>query len=89
MSHYGPCSYYSLGWVCPRDRLRQPFKRRQAQTFSYFWLIPVPVPTVAKLVISGKASLLMTGATGESVSMPSGQGAALSFSASDQEEISG
>jgi hypothetical protein len=41
--HYSPTSYYTLGWVCPRDQLRQPFPRRRSR-LSAAALVPPPPP---------------------------------------------
>lgn len=40
--HYGPASYYTLGWVAPRDQLRQPFPRRRWRLSSVVLVPPLP-----------------------------------------------
>lgn len=44
--HYSPASYYTLGWVCPRDQLRQPFPRRRSRLSAAALVPPAPVGPV-------------------------------------------
>lgn len=76
--HYGPASYFTLGWVYPRSRVRQPFVRSSLrQPVDLF--VPPPPPILASgPVLCLALQISQPGATAAEFSQPFAEGVQLS-----------